>query len=197
MITPHPQKFEPGARFSYSNAGFVLLGLVIEAVSGKSYQRFVADEIITSLDLQHTGFYRTDALPANTALGYMEEESGGWRTNIFSLPVIGGSDGGLYTCAYDLDRLWRAVFAGRVLSEDMLRNFVKPHVMRSKNKSYGLGVYCYDNGEIAAYYAVGSDFGVDMFTAYFPKQKVTASALGNTEVNTYTLLEAMLKEIIK
>jgi hypothetical protein len=79
----------------------------------------------------------------------------------------------------------------------MLRDFLNPHVMRSKNKSYGLGVYCYDNSETAAYYAVGSDFGVDMFTAYFPKQKVTASALANTEVNTYPLLEAMLEEIIK
>jgi CubicO group peptidase (beta-lactamase class C family) len=195
MITPLPKKFEPGSRYSYSNAGFVLLGSVIEAVSRNPYQQYVADDIITPLDLQHTGFYRTDALPANTALGYMEE-GGRWRTNTFSLPVIGGSDGGLYTCAQDLDKLWRAIFAGRVLSEDMLRDFLNPHVMRSENKSYGLGVYRYDIGGTAAYYAVGSDFGVDMFTAYFPKQKITASALGNTEVDTFPLLKAMLEEII-
>ena len=197
MITPLPQKFEPGFRFGYSNAGFVLLGLVIEAISGKAYQQHVTDEIISSFNLQHTGFYRMDALPANTAHGYMddEDESGRWRTNIFSVPVLGGSDGGLYTCVKDLDKLWHAVFAGRVMSENMLQAFLKPQVTRNNGRSYGLGVYRFDNGNSTAYYAVGSDFGVDFFTAYFPDKKMTASALGNTETNTYPLLNAMFSDI--
>ncbi len=169
-----------------------MLGLVIEALSGKSYQQFVTDEIILPLGLKHTSFYRMDFLPANTALGYIGDvASGHLRTNIFSLPILGGSDGGLYTCAQDLDILWRSVFAGRVLSETMLQTFLKPQVARSEGKSYGLGVYRFDNGRDSAFYAVGSDFGVDFFTAYFPKQNLTASALGNTEINTYPLLEAM------
>lgn len=197
MITPLPQKFEPGARFGYSNAGFIMLGLVIEAVSGISYQQFVADEIILPLGLKHTGFYRMDSLPANTALGYTGDVlSGQLRTNIFSLPVLGGSDGGLYTCAQDLDILWRSVFAGRVLSENMLQIFLKPQVVRSESKSCGLGVYRFDTGRDTAFYAVGSDYGVDFFTAYFPKQKLTASALGNTEINTYPLLDALFSDVL-
>jgi CubicO group peptidase (beta-lactamase class C family) len=195
LITPLPQKFEPGVRFGYSNAGFVLLGLVIEAVGGKQYQQYVTDEIISSLNLRHTGFYRMDALPANTAYGYMDDESGQWRTNIFCMPVLGGSDGGLFTCAEDLDKLWRAMFAGRVLSENMLQAFLKPQAARNEGRSYGLGVYRFDNGRSTAYYAVGGDFGVDFFTAYFPEQKITASAMGNSAVNTYPLLNAMLSYI--
>lgn len=195
MITPLPQKFEPGARFGYSNAGFVLLGLVIEAVGGSPYQQYVTDEIIFPITLQHTGFYRMDALPANTAHGYTGFESSQWRTNIFSMPILGGSDGGLYTCAEDLDKLWRAVFAGRVLSENMLPSFLKPQVTRNKGRSYGLGAYRFDHGRSTAYYAVGGDFGVDFFTVYFPEEKITASALGNTEVNTYPLLRAMFSDI--
>ncbi|HAH96959.1 MAG TPA: penicillin-binding protein [Firmicutes bacterium] len=195
MITPLPQKFEPGMRFGYSNSGFVLLGLVIESVSGKTYQQYVTEEIISSLNLQHTGFYRTDALPANTAYGYMDDDSGQWRTNIFCLPVLGGADGGLFTCAADLDKLWRAVFAGHVLSENMLQAFLKPQVMRNERGSYGLGIYRYDNGGSTAYYAVGGDSGVDFFTVYFPEQKVTASAMGNSEINTYPLLNAMIFDI--
>jgi CubicO group peptidase (beta-lactamase class C family) len=195
MITPLPPKFEPGARYGYSNAGYVLLGLVIEAVSGRPYQQYVTDEIISPLDLRHTGFYRTDALPANTALGYMRE-SGQWRANVFSVPIVGGSDGGLYTCAPDLDILWRSMFADRVLSDSMLQVFLKPHVTTRKGRGYGLGVYRFDKGEGAAYYAVGGDFGVDFFTAYFPEKKVVASALGNTEVNSYPLLEAMLTGMV-
>jgi len=108
MITPLAPKFAPGARFGYSNAGYVLLGLAIEAAAGKPYRQAVADAIITPLGLRHTGFYRADALPRNTAYGYLDDG----RTNIFSLPVVGGSDGGLYTCAQDLDTLWRALLPG-------------------------------------------------------------------------------------
>jgi CubicO group peptidase (beta-lactamase class C family) len=196
MITSLPKKFEPGTRFGYSNAGFVLLGLVIEAVSGKLFQQFVADEIITPHGLRHTGFYYMNALPSNTAYGYMEDESGVWRTNIFNLPIVGGSDGGLYTCAGDLDILWRAIFNGRVLSEGMLQSFLKAHIARDGGKSYGLGVYRFDRASDTVYYAVGGDFGVDFFTAYFPKQKITASALGNTEINTYPLLDALFSELL-
>lgn len=195
MITPLPPKFEPGERFGYSNAGFIMLGLVIEAVSGMSYQQFVTDHIIVPLKLKHTGFYRMDALPANTALGYIEDTSSGlMRTNIYSLPVLGGSDGGLYTCAGDLDILWRAVFTGRILSEEMLQAFLKPHVTRKEGSSYCLGVYRNDIQGHTFYYAVGGDFGVDFFTAYFPEHKITASALGNTELNTFPLLDALFSE---
>ena len=74
MITHLPPKFEPGIRYGYSNAGFILLGLVVEVVSGLSYQEFVYNNIIVPSKLEHTGFYRTDALPANTAHGYMYDE---------------------------------------------------------------------------------------------------------------------------
>jgi Beta-lactamase class C and other penicillin binding proteins len=193
MITPLPSKFEPGFRFGYSNAGFVMLGLVIEAISGMPYQQFVTDEIIVPLKLQHTGFYRMDELPANSALGYTDDRQ---RTNIFCMPVIGGSDGGLFTCAKDLNVLWRAVFSGQVLSEKMLEHFLKLHVDRGNGKSYGLGVYRYEIDKDIAYYAVGGDFGVAFFTVFFPKLKTTASALGNTEINPYPLLKSLLSKIV-
>lgn len=196
MITPLPQKFEPGARFGYSNAGFIMLGLVIEAISKKPYQQYVTDEIITPLNLRHTGFYPMNALPANTAYGYMEDDKGMWRTNIFRLPIVGGSDGGLFTCAGDLDLLWRALFDGRILSEGMLEAFLKSQIARTEEKSYGLGVYRIDRGSSTAYYAVGSDFGVDFFTAYFPKEKITASMLGNTEMNTYPVLDTLFSVLL-
>jgi len=191
MITPLPPKFKPGERFGYSNAGFVLLGLAVEAVSGISYQQFVIDNIIKPLKLTHTGFYRMDSLPENTALGYMENG----RTNIFNMPIIGGSDGGLFTCSGDLGRLWHAIFSNEVLPENMLSVFLKQHVIRNEFKSYGLGVYQYNRSNNLAYYAVGGDFGVDFFTAYFPKQKIVASALGNTETNAYPLLDSMLSNV--
>lgn len=171
MITRLPPKFEPGARYGYSNAGYILLGLVIEAVSGVSYQEFVRGSIIVPYGLTHTGFYRMDKLPANTALGYLDDG----RTNIFSMPVIGGSDGGLYTCAGDMDKLWR--------SDAMMREFLDLWANRR------------GTGADRVYYTVGGDSGVDFFSAYFPRQRIVASAFGNTELNTFPLLERLFELI--
>ena len=173
-----------------------MLGLVIEAVSGKSYQQFVEDEIISPLKLQHTGFYRMDSLPKNAALGYTGDSvSGKIITNIFRLPVIGGSDGGLFTCADDMDKLWRLLFAGEILSEDILKDFLKAQVVRSKEKSYGLGVYRYEGKKTAAFYAVGADFGVEFFSVYIPEDKLAITALGNTEGNVFFMLDRILSEV--
>lgn len=196
MITPLPQKFEPGARFGYSNAGFVMLGLIIEAVTGMSYQQFVTNELILPLKLKHTGFYRMDSLPMNTAIGYTgDAESEQLHSNIYRLPIIGGSDGGLFTCIGDLDILWRAIFSNLILSERMSAIFLKAQVKRNDAESYGLGVYRFECKENLVYYAVGCDFGVDFFTMYFPKQKVVASALGNSEINTSPLRRALISSL--
>ncbi|MCL2216763.1 MAG: beta-lactamase family protein [Defluviitaleaceae bacterium] len=183
MITPLPPKFEPGQRYAYSNSGYVLLGLVVEAVSGLSYQQFVRDKIIVPCKLVHTGFYRMDALPSNTALGYIMGDTGQWRTNTFSVPILGGSDGGLFTCAGDLDKLWRAIFANELLSEKMTQNFLAMQVDIDEEcgESYGLGVYRNIQDDNVAYYAVGVDSGVNFFTMYFPQSKIVVSSLSNTD----------------
>ena len=75
MINELPPKFKPGERYGYSNAGFVLLGLVIEAVSKQDYHGYISDNIIKPLGLVRTGFYRSNNLPKNTAFGYAFNES--------------------------------------------------------------------------------------------------------------------------
>jgi len=188
MITPLPPKFEPGERYGYSNSGFILLGLVIEAVSGTPYQQFVTDNVISPLNLTHTGFYRMDSLPENTAFGYM----GNGCTNIFSLPIIGGSDGGLFTCSGDIDQLWHALFSKEILSEKMLNAFLGQQSTINENESYGFGIYQYKSDINLFYYAVGGDAGVSFFTAYKPEKKLIVSMLTNMELNVYPLMELFM-----
>ena len=188
MITPLPPKYEPGERYGYSNSGFILLGLVIEAVSEIPFQQFVTDNIIKPLNLTHTGFYRMDSLPENTALGYMENGC----TNIFSLPIIGGSDGGLFTCSGDIVRLWQALFSKKILSEKMLASFLDQQSIIDEDESYGLGIYRYESEENLFYYTVGGDAGVSFFTAYKPDQKKIVSMLANMELNVYPLMELFM-----
>jgi len=184
MTADLPPKFEPGAQYSYCNSGFVLLGLCVEAASGRRYQDYVTEAIINKLCLARTGFYRADALPPNTAVGYFEDASGALRSNVFSMPIIGGADGGLYTTAADLDTLWRGLFDGQLLGPDMLAQFLHPHVQRKTSGSYGLGVYRQESPRGPVFFAVGGDFGVDCFTLYVPSLGVTASSLSNFGLET-------------
>jgi CubicO group peptidase (beta-lactamase class C family) len=201
MITPLAPKFKPGERYGYSNSGYILLGLVVEAVSGMQYQQFVNETIFIPCKLLRTGFYRSDFLPENTALGYIRnEDTGDWHTNIFSLPIVGGSDGGLYTCAEDLDKLWRAIISNIVLSEEMTKAFLKSYVTIDDEdddvESYGLGVYHYNSNGKIAYFAVGGDSGVGFCTAYYPRTKVTISCLVNTGwMGFYDLIAGFIDQL--
>lgn len=186
MFNELPQKFKPGERVGYSNAGFILLGLAIESVGKKTYHQYVEDNIILPLNLSNTGFYQMNELPGNTALGYIYDEvRNKYISNILYMPVVGGSDGGIFTSADDLIALWRAVVSDRIFSAVMRDKFFTPH------GKFGLGVYIKEEGDRNAYYTVGGDFGVDFFSVYFPRTKMIASALGNTELNTYPLLEQL------
>ena len=198
MITPLPPKFAPGERYGYSNSGYILLGLVVEAVSGLPFQKFVEDVIITPSGLTDTGFYRADSLPAGAALGYdKDDDSGGWRTNVFSLPVIGGSDGGIYTCAGDLDKLWRFVISNKLLSEEMTNAFLKSYVATDEEddeETYGLGVYHYKTDGKLVHFAVGGDSGVGFCTAYYPKTGAVMSCFVNTGwMGFYDLIGELLE----
>ena len=69
-------KFNPGERFSYSNGGFILLGIVIEEISGTPYIDFIQENIFELCDMSDSGFFAMDRLPERTAFGYIDEEEG-------------------------------------------------------------------------------------------------------------------------
>lgn len=71
LLNAHDQQSPPGEHFAYNNSGFVMLSLVIEMTTG-SYHRSVRDHVFTRAAMPNAGFLRTDDLPANTALGYLE-----------------------------------------------------------------------------------------------------------------------------
>ena len=193
MFNELPPKFKPGERTGYSNAGFILLGLVIENVSKQKYHEYVHRNIITPLELSRTGFYRMNNLPGNTALGYVYDEiSQKYITNILYMPIVGGSDGGIFTCADDLVKVWRGVLSGKIFSISMREQFFSPY-----SSGFGLGVYIREKDKCKAYYTIGGDFGVDFFSVYFPQTDIIASALGNTEMNTYPLLEQLFNALGK
>lgn len=117
MIAAEPLAFEPGARRRYSNAGFVVLGELIERLSGEDYYDYVRRHIYEPAGMTRTAHYTVDALPPWAAIGYTREgdvPSGRGRTNTELLPGRGTAAGGGYSTAADLLGFLQAVREGRV-----------------------------------------------------------------------------------
>jgi len=100
LFASKPLLFEPGSQQRYSNAGYIVLGLIIEKVSGVTYYGYVRDHIFKPAGMTSTDSYTPDEVVARRATGYAQG-----RANIYTLPGRGSSAGGGYSTAEDLLRL--------------------------------------------------------------------------------------------
>jgi len=189
MLLGGPAKFEPGARFSYSNGGYVLLGLALEEAAGVSFHALVEERVLARCGMADSGFFRFDHLPPRVACGYVETKDGGWRTNAGSLPIIGGPDGGMFATAGDIDRLWRAFLAGKVLSPGLTSLFMEKAASdpAKPQLSYGRGLWILDD---AVHFIVGQDAGVSFRSNAYPDGTI-ATVLSNTSGGAWPVIRAV------
>jgi len=117
-----PLEFEPGDHFSYSNGGPVILGLVIEAVSGMSYYDYVAEHIYKPAGMINSGCFEVDTPVKNQAIGYTHLNYDGsvdrdiWHNNYFMHAVKGGPAGGGFSTVEDLLAFDQALRNHRLLN---------------------------------------------------------------------------------
>jgi CubicO group peptidase (beta-lactamase class C family) len=107
-------QFEPGAKFSYANYGFLLLGVIIENVSGKSYYDYVRDHVFKPAGMTQSGFFARDEDTPNRANGYTHSPQG-LKDNRDTLPWRGTSAGGGYSTAGDLLKFAQALLSHKLL----------------------------------------------------------------------------------
>jgi CubicO group peptidase (beta-lactamase class C family) len=121
LFASKPLLFEPGASRRYSNGGYIVLGAIIEKVSGQDYYEYVREHIFKPAGMTDSDWYEQDLLPPNTADGYTRDEArkGPRRQNIFELPARGSAAGGGYSTAGDLLKFARALQAGTLRQPEM------------------------------------------------------------------------------
>jgi CubicO group peptidase (beta-lactamase class C family) len=172
-------KYAPGARFSYSNGGFILAGIIIEKITGKLYRDYIRERVFIPAGMKDSGYYAFNRLPANTAWGYKKNINRGIETNIYNLPLRGGSDGGAYTTIKDLHNLWRAVLKYKILSPNLTKEFLTPKVQVESGLEYGLGIYItkYQGSEMYSF--VGGDAGVGFDSRYMATSGIQLSIISN------------------
>jgi CubicO group peptidase (beta-lactamase class C family) len=108
-------KFEPGSKWEYSNYGFILLGVIIEKVSGQSYYDYVHEHIYAPAGMSATGSEPEDKAVPERSIGYTKMDSPQWKPNTDTLPYRGTSAGGGYSTVEDLARFAAALERHKLL----------------------------------------------------------------------------------
>lgn len=195
LFRDRPMKFPPGERFSYSNAGFILLGLIVEELTGESFTDYVEAQLFARAGMQDSGYFWMDRLPERTAYAYIEEPDGTWRTNFFAVPIVGGGDGGAYTTAPDMVRFWGALRERRLLGEDLTQQLLTPHIAtgwEAPYTHYGYGVWIHaDERGVQRWFVVGADPGVSFKSSYFPQEEVVLTFIGNAGETLWSFARAL------
>ncbi|SMO40604.1 serine hydrolase domain-containing protein [Gracilimonas mengyeensis] len=176
--------FEPGEEYQYSNAGFILLGAILEAVGEKSYSELITENIIEPLGLENTGVYQGRTVVAQQAVPYtlgvhgIEEAQ---RTKIIG-PTAGG---GLYSTPDDLYRFMLALEKGELLPDTLQAKLFEAHVQTSENEAEGYAFSIKQFGDDTIRMAAGSGYGTKSVMIREPEPGLfiaVVSNWGNTPV---------------
>jgi D-alanyl-D-alanine carboxypeptidase len=142
LFGSRPVAFEPGSRMEYSNYGFILLGRVIELVSGEPYQKYVQEHIYEPAGMMHTDSRAEAEHVSGRAIGYTAGQSG-LAPNTAGMPWSGTSAGGGYSTVRDLLLFAEALQSGKLLASELLREATQASPMR---RDYGMGFYVLPDG---------------------------------------------------
>ena len=138
LIVDAPPDAEPGA-FHYSNSGYILLGLIVERVSGTDYYRFLRRQVLAPAGMTHTACLWRARLGRNTAIGYTKAGRS-FQPNTAGLPPRGTSAGGCYSTVGDLLRFANALVGHRLLSASVTDTITSAKVSDGHGGAYGYGI---------------------------------------------------------
>ena len=168
-----PLDFQPGEQWKYSNSGYVLLGYLIEKISGQTYRDFLQANIFTPLKLSDTGYDHSAFDIPRHAVGYMREGQGFAQAGYIDMSIPFAA-GGLYSTTHDLLRWEQALFGGKLLSAESLRKMTTPF---KSDYAFGLGVTARDGHTVISHGGGIEGFNTEL--DYYPDDKLTVVVLGN------------------
>lgn len=131
-------EFNPGQLFSYSNSGYFLLGVLIEEISGKSYEAMLQEKIFTPLGMNDTGFDHHTNILKNRATGYGKNGTNYVNSDYLdmSIPYAAGS---MYSTVEDLYTWDQALYTTKLLSKKYMDLYFKPYIKSWGNFHYAYG----------------------------------------------------------
>ena len=137
-------QFEPGSKWQYSNTGMLVLGKIIEKVSGQSYFEYIRENIYKKAGMTNSDSYDLDNVNQNLAVGYEKDYTDSgivFRNNIFMHVIRGGPAGGGYSTVHDLLKFANALRDGKLVGKEYVKALTTPKPeLNSPGYGYGFGI---------------------------------------------------------
>ncbi|MEL7141922.1 MAG: serine hydrolase domain-containing protein [Cyanobacteria bacterium J06573_11] len=186
-----------GEKHRYNNASYILLGLLIERVSGMSYFDYIRQHIFEPAQMTRSDFVPLESVESEIAEGYvpvMDEQGAqtSWKKNIYLVTPEAAADGGATSTAHDLYRFAIALREGRLLSAEMTQAMLTPKVLeddepyRGYTWKYGYGNFFLtdqavegQDAPIVRWGHTGEEDGISCRLYCYPQQDVDVVVLGN------------------
>jgi len=173
IFNEKPLTFQPGEQCAYTNLGYIVLGYLIERISGQTYEDFVRKDIFKPLGMNDSGLFSFVTIIPRRASGYWPG-SNGMENGDRPDARIGFSAGSLYSTTEDLLRWEEGLFGGKVLSAASLRKMTAPF-----KSDYACGLYVkHVNGHLVIEHD-GNNIGFNSDMTYFPEDRVAVIVLAN------------------
>ena len=182
LFKDKPMQFEPGRSWSYNNSGYVLLGAIIENVSGKTYEQFVDERIFKPLGMTGSYYGSTERIIPRRVLGY-EEGKGGFVNASYLSMIQPYAAGSLLSTVDDLARWSEAVFAGKLAGKAWLDKAFTPYKLANgESTGYGYGWFITD---FAGHRSIEHGGGINGFLTYeltLPEDRIFIAILTNSAI---------------
>jgi CubicO group peptidase (beta-lactamase class C family) len=180
--------FEPGSQWRYSNTGMMLLGQIIENVTGQSYFDYINEHIYRKADMQHSGSFDLDVPVKNTARNYwFSVETGKITENLMFQSVKGGPAGGGYSTVGDLHKFAIAMQTGKLLKNKLSNKALSPKPeLNSPRYGYGFSVSGNKGNTIVGHN--GAHLGMTARLNMYLDKGYTLVVLGNYQSSAWPIV---------
>lgn len=178
--------FAPGEKFAYSNSGYVLLGYIIELVSGETYEDFIKKHIFDKIGMSQSYYCSDKQIIPKRAYGYHKKEYGYVNKTIisFSVPF---SSGALMSTTGDMLKWQNALNQHLLLNaEETKKAFTKYRLNNGEEFSYGYGWHIKEIKNIPDREHGGSIFGYKTMAIYIPSEDIYVIGMSNCDCNSPT-----------
>lgn len=184
-IRKRPLNFEPGTRWSYSNAGFILLGAVIEKITGSPWHDAIDKQLLEPLGLKHTRYGADPTLIKGRVAGYTSDGKAHTVSNAgFISLTVPAAAGALLSTVDDLRQWMRALAAGQVIDKKSFQRMITPVpelAGTQPNYRYGLGTFLWRVRGEAMIGHTGQINGFASALVYLPESDITVIVLANDD----------------
>ncbi|HWZ98881.1 MAG TPA: serine hydrolase [Candidatus Dormibacteraeota bacterium] len=168
-----PLNSQPGEKWEYTNLGYIVLGYLVEKISGETYEEFVQENIFKPLAMKDSGLISFVTVIPRRATGYWPGNSGIENADRPD-PRYGFSAGALYSSTEDLLRWEEGIFGGKLLTPASLRKMTTPF-----KSDYGCGLYVHRVSGHLVIEHDGNNIGFNADMAYYPEEKLAVIVLAN------------------